>query len=47
MKTRPRKKKVKIRRFWPINPRTRVKKSGRIYSRKKVKKELKEIFEEP
>jgi hypothetical protein len=38
MKTRPRKK-VKVRRFWPINPKTRVKKSAKIYSRSKTKKE--------
>ena len=28
---------IKIRRTWKINPKTRVKKSGKIYSRKKLK----------
>ena len=33
-----RKKRVKIRRAWKINPGTRVKKSKKIYSRKRNKK---------
>ena len=35
------KKRVKIRKFWAINPKTRVKESKKIYSRKKNKKRLK------
>jgi hypothetical protein len=34
------KKRVKIRKRWAINPRTRVKKSKKIYSRKRNKKPL-------
>lgn len=35
------KKKVKVRRRWSINPKTKVKKSNKIYSRKHAKEELK------
>jgi hypothetical protein len=28
---------IKLRRRWKINPKTRIKKSGKIYSRKKLK----------
>ncbi len=28
---------IKIRRRWKINPKTKVKKSGKIYNRKKLK----------
>jgi len=42
-----RKKKVKIRKKWHINPRTRVKESKKIYSRKrnknKLRKEIKDL----
>ena len=31
-------KKPKVRRVWAINPKTRVKKSKKIYNRKEVKK---------
>jgi len=31
-------KRIKIRKKWVINPKTRVKGSGKIYSRKKYKK---------
>jgi len=34
-----RKTSVKIRKRWKINPKTRVKKSKKIYSRKKAKQE--------
>jgi len=33
-------KKVKIRRKWKINPKTRVKESGKIYSRKGKKRKV-------
>lgn len=36
---------IKIRRSWKINPGTRVKKSSKIYSRKKIKKTLKKYIE--
>jgi len=34
------KKRIKIRRRWVINPKTRVKKSKKIYSRKKKRREI-------
>jgi len=37
--------KVKIRRRWKINPKIRIKKSKRIYNRKKAKRELKKELE--
>jgi|GEM_PF-2148346 len=39
------KKPVKIRKSWGINPRTRVKKSKKVYSRQKVKLETKRIVQ--
>jgi hypothetical protein len=36
----------KIRKFWKMNPWTRIKESGKKYSRKKIKKEAKEIIGE-
>lgn len=36
----------KIRRFWLINPKTRVKKSAKIYTRSKVKKATQRLVEE-
>jgi len=42
---RNRKIKVKIRKHWKINPKTRVKKSQKIYSRKKEKKKIKNEIE--
>lgn len=33
-------KALKIRRKWAINPKTRIKKSIKIYSRKREKKEI-------
>ena len=36
---------VKIRKIWGINPRTRVKKSKKIYSRNRSKQEIKRISE--
>jgi len=41
-----RKKRVKIRKCWAINPRTRVKESKKIYSRKKNKKRIKNEMEQ-
>ncbi|MFH1479528.1 MAG: hypothetical protein ABIG92_07145 [Candidatus Omnitrophota bacterium] len=35
---------VKIRRSWSIDPKTRVKKSKKLYSRKNKKKDLKDEF---
>jgi len=35
------KRKISVRKSWRINPRTRVKRSGKIYSRKRKKKEVK------
>jgi len=36
----------KIRRSWLINPKTKIKPSGKIYSRKRKKKELKKIWDQ-
>lgn len=38
-------RRIKIRKAWSINPKTRVKKSKKIYSRKKLKKEIKNEIE--
>lgn len=40
------KKKVKIRKSWIINPRTKVKESVKKYTRIEEKKELKDILKE-
>lgn len=32
---------IKIRRAWKINPKTKIKKSDKIYNRKKIKKIIK------
>lgn len=37
---------VKVRKRWLINPVTRVVPNGKIYDRKKIKKELREIKKE-
>jgi len=37
-------KPLKLRRSWAINPRTRVKKSEKVYSRPKAKLEAKRII---
>jgi hypothetical protein len=34
---------VKIRRLWQINPATRIKKSKKVYSRRKLKEEIAKI----
>ena len=36
---------VKVRRRWRINPKTRVVKNRKVYSRKKIKKSLKIVIE--
>lgn len=40
------KREIKVRRGWVINPRTRVKESGKMYSRRKLKSEIKKILKE-
>jgi hypothetical protein len=40
------KKKIKVRKLWGINPKTKVKESGKIYSRSKNKNKLKDILKE-
>ena len=40
------KKRIKVRRLWNINPKTRIKKSEKKYSRRKKKKELKDILKD-
>jgi len=40
------KKKVKVRKLWGINPKTRIKKSEKKYSRRKKAKELKDLLKE-
>jgi len=37
---------IKVRRRWHINPKARVVKNRKIYSRKKIKKGLKIIIED-
>lgn len=39
-------KKVKARKTWTINPKTKIKKSGKRYKRPKKKKELKDLIKE-
>ncbi len=39
-------KKIKVRKLWNINPKTRVKKSDKKYRRTKKKKELKDLLKE-
>ncbi len=41
-----RKKKIKARRIWNINPKTKIKESGKKYRRAKRKKELKDLLKE-
>ena len=40
------KKRVKVRRSWKINPKTRIKESSKVYKRPKKKVELKDILKE-
>jgi hypothetical protein len=42
-KAKARKRPIKARRRWAINPRTRVKESAKVYKRAKEKKRIKEI----
>jgi len=46
MNKKRRNKKIKVRRFWDINPKTKVKKSNKLYIRPKKKKELKDILKD-
>lgn len=39
------KKPVKVRRVWGLNPRTRIKESARLYSRKKTKSAVDKYYE--
>lgn len=39
-------KRIKIRRTWKIKPQTKIKKSNKIYNRKKAKRKLKKLREE-
>jgi len=41
-----RRRKIKVRRFWTIKPATKVKKSARIYKRKREKKTLKDLMKD-
>lgn len=40
------KEKIKVRKSWKINPRTRIKESEKKYNRTKKKKELKDILKD-
>lgn len=40
------KKRVKVRKLWNINPKTKVKESAKKYTRAKKKKELKDLLKE-
>ena len=40
----PQKKRIKIRRKWRINPRTKVKKSDKIYRRPRAKAKLRKLI---
>jgi hypothetical protein len=39
-------KDIKIRRYWNINPKTKIKESKKIYNRKLIKKEIKEALKQ-
>jgi hypothetical protein len=39
-------KDIKIRRYWNINPKTKIKESKKLYSRKLTKKEIKEALKQ-
>ncbi len=41
-----RKKRIKVRRLWKINPKTKVKEDKKIYKRPKSKDDLKNILKE-
>ena len=40
------KKRIKVRKLWDINPKTKVQESAKDYNRKKRKKELKDLLKE-
>lgn len=46
MKKNRTKKRIKVRRVWNINPKTRVKEDKKIYKRPKSKRDLKNIVKE-
>ena len=46
MRKKEKPKKPKVRRMWQIDPETRIQDSRKIYSRKKIKKELRKYVEE-
>jgi hypothetical protein len=37
-------KKIKLRKVWLVNPKTRIKKSKKIYQRQKAKQEIKKTI---
>jgi len=39
-------KKIKVRRFWKINPQTRIKESKKIYSRARERKGIRQHLKE-
>jgi len=39
-------KKIKVRKAWIINPKTKIKESGKRYNRPNKKKELKDLLKE-
>ena len=39
-------KKIKVRKLWNINPKTRVRESDKKYNRKEKKKDLKDLLKE-
>lgn len=39
-------KKIKVRKLWNINPKTRVKESNKKYRRAKKKRQLKDLLKE-
>jgi len=39
-------KPIKIRRFWKINPKTKILESKKRYLRERIKKELKKLIED-
>jgi len=46
MNKKRKKEKIKTRKFWNINPKTKVKESKKIYNRPKEKTRLKDILKE-
>lgn len=46
MKTRQKRGRIKARRVWKRHPATRIKRSDKVYSRKRVKRTLKKQLKE-